>query len=253
MDGREDATRLVRVRERSVTGNRRQRALFYAESPRSASAPSRTRGDRCSLSERCRKSRRRMQRIGRHDEHGLAGLGGPHRVACGRGDRHAGRSARGDARSRRSAAERVAIRCRRCGTGSTSCRWPSAIGDRPRRPCEARRLPAAGAAAAAHVGRRPADVPATAARRRARSSAPRRIVDITTKDGRSGPLVFVRVRHDIAGPRGPRDHRGARHRLPRRCRAPGERAGHAASARRRRGVGAHDPIPTTCCCSAIRR
>ena len=29
------------------------------------------------------------------------------------------------------------------------------------------------------------------------------IVDITSKEGRSGPLVFVRVRHEIAGARGP--------------------------------------------------
>ena len=29
-----------------------------------------------------------------------------------------------------------------------------------------------------------------------------RIVDVTSKEGRSGPLVFVRVRHDIAGPHG---------------------------------------------------
>jgi len=29
-----------------------------------------------------------------------------------------------------------------------------------------------------------------------------RIVDVTPKTGRSGPLVFVRVRHDVAGPRG---------------------------------------------------
>jgi 3-methylfumaryl-CoA hydratase len=29
-----------------------------------------------------------------------------------------------------------------------------------------------------------------------------RIVDVTTKEGRSGPLVFVLVRHEIAGPRG---------------------------------------------------
>jgi len=29
------------------------------------------------------------------------------------------------------------------------------------------------------------------------------IADVTTKQGRSGPLVFVRVRHEISGPRGP--------------------------------------------------
>ena len=73
-----------------------------------------------------------------------------------------------------------------------------AIGDRSRRPCEARRLPAAGAAAAPDVGRRALHVPRTAARRRARSSANRDIVDVTSKEGRSGPLVFVVVRHAIA-------------------------------------------------------
>ena len=48
----------------------------------------------------------------------------------------------------------------------------------------------------------------------------------------AAPLVFVLVRHDIDVARGARDHRGARHRVPRRPQA-GRSAGIAAAPRRR--------------------
>ena len=66
------------------------------------------------------------------------------------------------------------------------------------RPSAARRLPAAGALAAPHVGRQPAALPPSAAQRRTRSAALSRIVDVSHKQGRSGPLVFVLVRHEIS-------------------------------------------------------
>ena len=48
----------------------------------------------------------------------------------------------------------------------------------------------------------------------------RRIDDVTDKNGRTGPLVFVKVRHEIRGrTSGHRADRGARHRLPRRAEA----------------------------------
>ena len=72
-----------------------------------------------------------------------------------------------------------------------------AVGDRPGRPREARRLPAAGAAAAADVGRQPVRVPRAASHRRRARRAPRRSQDVTEKSGRTGPLVFVKVRHEI--------------------------------------------------------
>ena len=43
-----------------------------------------------------------------------------------------------------------------------------------------------------------------------------RIADVTVKEGRSGTLVFVTVRHEVSDARRPRDRRRARHRLPRR-------------------------------------
>ena len=98
--------------------------------------------------------------------------------------------------------------------------------DRPRRPREARRLPAAGGAAAAHVGRRPARVPA---RRCGSASGHTRLAHRRGGgEGRaSGALVFVTVRHEIAlRRRGLAIERGAGHRLP-RC---AERRARAAAA-----------------------
>ena len=69
--------------------------------------------------------------------------------------------------------------------------------DRRRRPRPARRLPAAGAAAAPHVGRQPVRVPRAAARGRHAWRARSTIADVAVKDGRTGPLVFVKVRHEL--------------------------------------------------------
>ncbi len=125
--------------------------------------------------------------------------------------------------------------------------------DRPRRPSAARRLPAAGAAAAPHVGRRPAGVRsgrcASATRRRARS----RIADVARKSGRTGPLVFVTVRHEISTQRRraslSEEHDIVYRDLP----APGERRAAGAGRAARRSLVARDRRPTRCCCSATRR
>ena len=94
---------------------------------------------------------------------------------------------------------------------------------RPRRPPAARRLPAAGAAAAPHVGRRAARVPRSRCASATRSRATSRIADVDAKAGRSGALVFVTVRHEIATPAGVALTRGARHRLPRAAARPAHR------------------------------
>ena len=72
-----------------------------------------------------------------------------------------------------------------------------AVRDRSRRPREARRLPAAGAAAAADVGRQPVRRSTRRCASAMRSRACRRIEDVTEKSGRTGTLVFVKVRHEI--------------------------------------------------------
>ena len=118
-------------------------------------------------------------------------------------------------RPRRAAAER-ARRCRRCGTGSTSCRCtasrrsgptatPSAAASCRRCRCRA----ACGRAASSSSTRRCAS-----ATRVTRTST---IADVNEKSGRTGPLVFVKVRHEIRRERGSRRraHRVPRHRLPR--------------------------------------
>ena len=105
-------------------------------------------------------------------------------------------------------------RCRRSGTGSTSCRWPrqSEIGadGHPRR---GGFLPPV-RAAAPHVGGRAALVPAAAARRR------RDDADVADREHRqqAGALRAARLRHRRARDRDGgrrRPARGARHRLPR--------------------------------------
>ena len=111
----------------------------------------------------------------------LAHLGGPQRAARRRRHRGAVECVGRHARPRRRRGRCRATPCRRCGTGSTSCRWRRQSRDRPRRPSAARRLPAAGAAAAPHVGRRAPDVPPrrcrsatrSRARRASRTSTPR--------------------------------------------------------------------------------
>ena len=70
------------------------------------------------------------------------------------------------------------------------------VGDRPRRPSAARRVPAAGAIAEAHVGGQPVRISVAASRgRRDHPDIDDRRV--TAKRGRSGSLVFVRVRHEV--------------------------------------------------------
>ena len=61
---------------------------------------------------------------------------------------------------------------------------------------QARRLPATGAVAAPHVGRQPVRVPLADPRRRPveRTST---IADVSAKEGRTGKLVFVKVRHEV--------------------------------------------------------
>jgi hydroxyacyl-ACP dehydratase HTD2-like protein with hotdog domain len=78
------------------------------------------------------------------------------------------------------------------------------------------------------------------------------IVDITAKEGRSGPLVFVRVRHAIAGSRGPAivdEHDIVYREMP----APGERPATPPRAPLHRVVDPGRSDPTTCCCFGIRR
>ena len=78
------------------------------------------------------------------------------------------------------------------------------------------------------------------------------IASVKRKEGASGPLVFVTVRHEIgrdgeaAG-----DHRRARHRLSRACRR--RRSNHRRHAGRARRNGGARWCRTPSCCSAIRR
>ncbi len=176
------------------------------------------------------------------------------RTECARGpcDRDAGRSAGRDARPRRPGAAAPATRCRRCGTGSTSCRCTGRAKLGP--DGHARRggfLPPVPLPRRMWAGGRLAFAPAAARRRRDRR-APRASPTSTTSRARSGPLVFVTVRHEIADARRRRRRRGARHRLSRRRRAPGERADRR-SRRRPTPRSRARSCPTTCCCFAIRR
>ena len=88
--------------------------------------------------------------------------------------------------------------CRRWRIGCTSCRWHARSETRPRRPSAARRLPAAGAAAAAHVGGQPHRSSIRPAARRRDDRRDSRIATSSVKEGRSGALVFVTVRHEIS-------------------------------------------------------
>src|SRR5215218_704954 len=74
------------------------------------------------------------------------------------------------------------------------------------------------------------------------------IADVSLKEGRTGPLAFVLVRHEIATAEGValvEEHDIVYRDLPR----PGE----AAPAPRPAPSGAATSTPTTCCCSATRR
>jgi 3-methylfumaryl-CoA hydratase len=59
------------------------------------------------------------------------------------------------------------------------------------------------------------------------------IADVSLKEGRTGPLAFVLVRHEVATGEGRGARRGARHRLPRPAQARRGGAGAAAGAGRR--------------------
>ena len=110
---------------------------------------------------------------------------------------------------------RPAHRCRRCGTGSTSCRCtgsPSsgpdghadAVGSCPRSRCRAGCGPAAGSSSAARSGSV------------TRSCAPRRSTTSPARRAAPGPLVFVTVRHEVRSNGAERPGAGGvpRHRLP---------------------------------------
>ncbi len=128
-----------------------------------------------------------------------------------------------------------------------------AIGVWARRPRAARRLPAAGSAAAADVGRQPVRVPRAAARRRHADAH----VDDRRRHREDRALRSPRVRQ--SAPRDPpaargrgRAHRVPRHRLSRGAASRRRRAGRDARARAapRGNAGG---CPTTCCCSATPR
>ena len=79
-----------------------------------------------------------------------------------------------------------------------------------------------------------------------------RIADVASKSARTGPLVFVTVRHEIATERGvaiSEEHDIVYRDQP----APGSAADAAPPAPRDDDVRARDRRPTTCCCSATRR
>ena len=79
-----------------------------------------------------------------------------------------------------------------------------------------------------------------------------RIVDISARQGRSGALVFVRVRHEIANQQGVAltEEHDIVYRDPQ---APGAAAEPAKPARPPASSSHARSRPTRCCCSAIRR
>ena len=117
------------------------------------------------------------------------------------------------------------------------------------------RIPAAGAAAAAHVRGAPHLVPWRRSPSAPRSAASPRIAAITPKQGRSGRMIFVTVRHGIEsdGPSNAwwrsRTSSTARPPRPAPPAAAGATAGAAAPLRDAHALHA----PTPCCCSAIPR
>ena len=147
-------------------------------------------------------------------------------------------------------------RCRRSGTGCISCRLHRRIGDRAGRAREARRIPAAGAVAAAHVGRQPVRIPrvryasatrstrtSTIARRaRKRPDAPARWCSskCATRSARERATPSRRSTefHDIVYREAPNARR---------------RRAAAAAWRRPTSAWQRKWCRTTCCCSAIRR
>ncbi|CAG9261740.1 hypothetical protein BCEP4_2470006 [Burkholderia cepacia] len=147
-----------------------------------------------------------------------------HRVPAERAGRHARPPV---ARRRRAADVALALfpACRAAGRS------------RPRRPPEARRFPAACAAAAPHVGRRPPDVPCAAAHRTARDTR----IDDREPRGQDGPQRPACLRDGAAPDRVRRRavrRGGARHRLS-RCAAAGRTRAEADRGAGRRRVVAH--------------
>ena len=77
------------------------------------------------------------------------------------------------------------------------------------------------------------------------------IAEVSHKEGRTGPLIFVLVRHDIAGEGGlalVEEHDIVYREAP----APSEAAA-ARALRRPPAAWRRDIVQTTCCCSAIPR
>ena len=149
---------------------------------------------------------------------------------------------------------RPATRCRRCGTGCTSCRC---TGNRELGPDgHAKRggfLPPVPLPRRMWAGGR-LDVRRS---RCASASAIARDVAHRRRHAQGRALGAARVRAPCAtrsaDARGRRDRRGARHRLSRRCREPGDARPRRRSAPADAAWSRDDPCPTTCCCSAIRR
>ena len=142
-------------------------------------------------------------------------------------------------------------RCRRCGTGSTSCRWP---GNRRSAPTAIRSAAAScrrcrcRAACGRAAGYRSCS-------RCASASAIERDLAHRRHHAQGGPLGAARLRTRSARDREcarAGDRRGARHRLSRDAGAR-RTPGHAATCTRRPRRGRRRSDPTTCCCSAIRR
>jgi 3-methylfumaryl-CoA hydratase len=100
-------------------------------------------------------------------------------------------------------------------------------------------------------GRQPVRVPHADPRRRrvARTST---IDDVTIKEGRTGQLVFVKVRHEVRcnGSADPRWSSSTTSSTARAQARTTSRRRHSRAAERR---WQRQIVPTTCCCSAIRR
>ena len=122
-------------------------------------------------------------------------LGRAHANDRGPDHRNADRRAFGDARSGRCATGRghAGPRALALAVFPAAC---AAVRDRTRRARETRGLSPSRGPAAAHVGGQPAALRPAAARRRF-DRAPSTIESVNEKSGRSGRLVFVKVRHEI--------------------------------------------------------
>ena len=80
------------------------------------------------------------------------------------------------------------------------------------------------------------------------------IDDVTTKDGRTGKLVFVKVRHEVRCNDAAEPALVEFHDIVyREAQRPGRRARRRRRPRRPAPPGSARSCPTTCCCSATRR